>query len=198
MEEVEQQRLESAAMFNWLADIFYQVPTAEKLTVVTSNLANWPKQSTELQVHINAILGSIEADGCSEINQDFHRLFIGPGEKEVYPWGSVHIDEEALLFGPSSIAWKQFCVENNINVQPEKNEPTDHFALFFSALAAVMQSEYHTQEKSRIVNQILHNHFQPWGLKVLLLIQEKAQTNYFKGFALLAEDLLKQTMAETQ
>ncbi|WP_412501741.1 molecular chaperone [Shewanella chilikensis] len=181
----------SAAMFNWLADIFYQIPTAEKLVLVKESLVDWPILSKDPSVHVNTILASIEADGQGEINQDFHRLFIGPGKKEVYPWGSIYTDEEKLLFGPSTFLWKEFCFENNLDIQPESNEPTDHFALFFYGLAAIMLSEYDDEKKSFIVSKILKVHFHPWGKTVLELIEQKAQTGYFKGFALLAKDLVE-------
>jgi len=191
MANVEDKWIVSAAMFNWLADVFYQIPTEEKLVLVNDSLADWPTLSKDPGIHVGEILASIEADGQRVINREFHRLFIGPGKKEVYPWGSVYTDEEGLLFGPSSLAWEGFCTEYHIDIQPECNEPTDHFALIFSALAATMSSEYDDETKSQVVTQILRVHFYPWGETVLELIEQKALTGYFKGFALLAKDLVE-------
>ncbi len=191
MENLKNEWLESIAMFNWLANIFYQIPTIEKLTLINDNLTEWPVFSKDLQTIVCTILTSIKNDGQLKISRDFHHLFVGPGKKEVYPWGSVYTDEDALLFGHSTMVWKAFCSEYHIDIKPECNEPTDHFALFFSALAAMMKSKYSDTEKSRIVNLILQDHFHPWGLTVLKLIQQKAQTDYFKGFAFLAHNLIE-------
>lgn len=191
MANVEDKWLESAAMFNWLADVFYQIPTEKKLVLVNDNLADWPTLSKDHSASVSTIIASIEVNGQREISQEFHRLFIGPGKKEVYPWGSVYTDEDGLLFGPSSLAWEGFCAEYHIDIQPNCNEPTDHFALIFSALAATMLSEYDNEIKNQIVMQILEVHFSPWGNTVLELIEKKAQTGYFKGFALLAKDLVE-------
>ncbi len=181
----------SAAMFNWLADIFYHIPTAEKLVLVNDILSGWPTLSKDQSISVDNIIASIEVDGQRKINQEFYRLFIGPGKKEVYPWGSIYTDEEGLLFGPSTIAWEGFCAEYCIDIKPESNEPTDHFALIFSALAAMMLSEYDNETKSQIIGKILITHFNPWGGTVLELVEQKAQTGYFRGFALLAKDLVE-------
>jgi TorA maturation chaperone TorD len=94
------------------------------------------------------------------------------------------------LFGPSSIAWEQFCKKYNISILPSSNEPLDHFALIFYAIAAIMKSEYDNESKGKIVDLILSDHFHPWGMKLLSLIESKAKTDYFCGFSLLATDLI--------
>lgn len=181
---------ESAAMFTWLADVFYQTPNEKKLVDVTDNIISWPLLSNDNRTTITAVLSSIELDGFSSIRDDFTRMFIGPGKKEVYPWGSVYTDEEGLLFGPSTLAWEAFCKELNIEIKPESNEPTDHFALIFSALSAIIQSEYSEKDKKKIVKTILSTHLAPWGAELLTLVEQKAQTDYFRGFAKLATELV--------
>lgn len=181
---------ESAAMYAWLADVFYKAPTAEKLGYVASNINQWPVSSDAQRCIVESILSSIEHNGVDFIREDFNRLFIGPGKKEVYPWGSVYTDEEGLLFGPSTVAWELFCKQHSIEVQLDSNEPTDHFALIFSALSAVMQSGYDEKEKANIIDSIVNSHLMPWGEKVLHDVKRYARTDYFRGFSVLAIDLL--------
>ena len=182
---------EPAAMFNWLADVFYQQPTAEKLEFAKNNLIFWPESNAEVDSYIKMIKKSIEIDGVINISKDFHRLFVGPGSKEVYPWGSVYTEEDKLLFGPSTILWEEFCEKNKIVIKLDSNEPTDHFALFFYSLSAVMKSEHSVSKKNAILSEIIFEHFLPWGERVLNLIGEKASTNYYRGFSLMASYLVR-------
>jgi TorA maturation chaperone TorD len=185
-----EQWMDFSAMFTWLADVFYQTPSDLKLIAISENIKDWPLLTTDSEATISTIISSISLDGLILIKEDFNRLFVGPGKKEVYPWGSIYTDKEGLLFGPSTILWEQFCKQYNINITPSSNEPSDHFALIFYAIVAVMQSEYDNEFKGIIVDKILSTHFYPWGIELLSLIDMKAETDYFRGFSLLATDLI--------
>ncbi len=179
-----------AGMFNWIADIFYNVPTAEKLVLVDENITQWPDENANALENINTILQSLKEDGFDTIKRDFYKLFIGPGKKAVYPWGSIYTDKENLLFGDTTTAWEQFCREKGIQITPSTNEPTDHFALIFSAISAVLNSEQAEDVRIAIIKEIVNTHFSPWGEQVLTSIIEKAKTGYYQGFAMLAQNLL--------
>ncbi|WP_394202548.1 molecular chaperone [Shewanella waksmanii] len=180
-----------AAKFNWLANVFYQVPTEVSLQLIAENIDQWPINSEASRGLIHQLKQSCQTEGIDTIKQDFHRLFIGPGKKLVYPWGSVYTDEEKLLFGRTTIAWEQFCRQHQIDIKPDSNEPTDHFGLFFAAISAVFTSELESMEKSALVQQMLDEHFSPWGHKVLADINQLANTVFFKCFAQLALEELK-------
>ncbi len=179
-----------AGMFNWVADTFYNIPTADKLALVEGNIALWPDETANALEGISSILNSLKQDSLNVIVQDFHRLFIGPGKKDVYPWGSVYTDEESLLFGDTTTAWENFCQIHSIQITPNTNEPTDHFALIFSAISAVLNSEQAEEVRIEIIKEIINKHFSPWGEQVLTSIIEKAKTGYYRGFAVLAQNLL--------
>ncbi len=173
------------AMFRWLSDVFYYIPTEERLSFTKENIDLWPDAETSLL--IPAILTSIEHDGLEIIERDFYRMFIGPGKKEVYPWGSVYTDNENLLFGDTTVAWEKFCQQHSIQITPTMNEPTDHFALIFSALAAVLDSDLPETQKIAVAQQIYHDHFSAWGDELLQQVVAKANTEYYKTFAILSQ-----------
>lgn len=181
----------AAAKFKWLASVFYQVPTKESLNSITEVLSQWPVSHSSTKELISRLERSIEQQGIDAIKQDFHLLFVGPGKKLVYPWGSVYTDEEGLLFGPSTMLWEGFCRANEIEIKPDSNEPTDHFALFFAAIAAILASEYEVSKKLSLIEELLSTHFSPWGEEVLLQITQQASTDYFQCFA----DLAKRELA---
>lgn len=178
------------AMFRWVSDVFYSEPTNEILKFVRENISMWPDSDSDCQPQITEILTSIEIDGLESIKRDFYRLFIGPGKKEVYPWGSVYTDKENLLFGDTTVAWEHFCNENSIAISLNSNEPTDHFALIFSAIAAVLDSSLNERNRILVVKSIYNDHFSPWGAEVLSLIAQKSKTNYYKCFSQLALKLI--------
>lgn len=178
------------AMFHWVSDIFYYEPTAKKLNFVLENVSLWPDDDNETQKLIAEILTSVNQDGFEKIKEDFYKLFIGPGKKDVYPWGSVYTDKENLLFGKSTILWEEFCIKTGIVISPSSNEPTDHFALVISAIAAILSSESEPKIKVSKVQFIFREHFSPWGLDVLSLVVQNASTIYYKNFAKLALKLI--------
>lgn len=178
-----------SAMCNWVSDVFYYEPTTEKLEFVAKNISIWPDVDAEETVF--KIQESVEFDGFDLIRDDFYKLFVGPGKKEVYPWGSIYTDKENLLFGDTTIAWEDFCTHNGIEIPLKCNEPTDHFAMIFSAISAVLTSSHNQEVKSILVKNICNIHFSPWGKCLLNLINEKSTTNYYKCFSLLALKLME-------
>lgn len=187
---------ELAAMFNWLADIFYKMPTQDRLIMVKDNIDGWPLTSKSADKLISRIKESVESDLLNDINRDFHRLFIGPGKKAVYPWGSIYTDKEGLLFGPSTIVWENFCIQYKVDIKTQSYEPTDHFALIFSALGAIIMSDYDEKSKKLICHEVLATHFGSWGDKVLSMIEVESSTNYYRSFATLAKLLIEDCLKE--
>ena len=182
--------VQSTAMFNWLADVFYHPLTIEKLKVTQEVIDDWPTLAGDQSDAIKQIINSIEQDGLAKIQADFQRLFIGPGQKLVYPWGSVNSELEGLLFGKSTERWEAFCNTNHIEITTQTYEPSDHFALFFSAIAAIMQSDNDQATQLELIDELLTSHFNEWGLMVLSNITQKATTNFYAQFAKLALDTI--------
>ncbi|WP_194944983.1 TorD/DmsD family molecular chaperone [Shewanella sp. TC10] len=187
----------SGAMFNLLADAFYNPPTTDKLKLTSSSFENWPDFSGPNTEAIHAIKQSQLNNTIDDFNADYHRLFVGPGKKLVYPWGSYYTDQEGLLFGKTTKAWEDFCHTSDIKITTITYEPTDHFALIFSALSAIQLSEHTEEKKLRLIKTILLEHFSDWGIKVLNLIQEKSNTQYYSAIASLAFQLVNYWVNET-
>ena len=190
MSSTQRQIEESTAMFNWLADIFYRSPTIEKLQTTKAVINEWPILAGDPSDSISQILHSIEQDDLAIIKADFQRLFIGPGKKLVYPWGSVNSEPEGLLFGKSTEQWEAFCITNHIEISTHAYEPSDHFALFFSAIAAIMQSDNDQAIKLELIDEVLTGHFNDWGVELLRNITEKSTTKFYSQFAKLALDTI--------
>ncbi|PMG49459.1 molecular chaperone TorD family protein [Shewanella sp. 10N.286.52.B9] len=190
MSGTQRQIEQSTAIFNWLADIFYHPATTEKLQTTQAVIDEWPTLAGDPSDSVCKILHSVEQDGLATIQADFQRLFIGPGKKLVYPWGSVNCESEGLLFGKSTQRWEVFCNTNHIEITTLAYEPSDHFALFFSAIAAIMQSDNDQAIKLELIDEVLTLHFNDWGLTVLSNITEKSTTHFYAQFAKLALDTI--------
>ncbi|KFZ37631.1 hypothetical protein HR45_09415 [Shewanella mangrovi] len=172
----EQQDL--ALALKTVAQLFYQYPRAELLSLMSAAVwQEWPTYRSKDKCCVAAIAAS-ELD-FEQICADYTRMFIGPGKKLVYPWSSVHLDEEPLLFGESTQHWEHFCRRHGIAIAQSSNEPSDHFALILWVLAEL----YENTSKHDLCTEIITRFYLPWIPMVLSEIEKQAQTVLYRELA---------------
>ncbi|WP_229359787.1 TorD/DmsD family molecular chaperone [Ferrimonas aestuarii] len=179
----------AVAALGVLHNVFYPKPTAAFLTELTDSqlLSAWPEigDPKEIVEACGRIEQSIEKDGFDAIERDFYRLFIGPGTALAYPWGSVYTDRENLVCGQTMVNFKAFCRGNDIALQTEHTEPVDHIGLMLAVLVELLN-----RNDGAAVNELLSEHLMPWAPRLFELVLEHGTTDYMKGFAILAGQLL--------
>ncbi|MGX9463053.1 TorD/DmsD family molecular chaperone [Shewanella sp. A14] len=181
----------ASAVCGVLHNVFYQIPTADFLSRIneTELLSAWPKFDTDISSACDVIRNSLETDSMKDIERDYYQLFIGPGTKKAYPWGSVYTDKDNLLFGESTLAVRGFYKSYGIEFELDGNKPMDHFALILGVL-----SEFFSQENEDAIKLLLGQHLLPWSQRVIDCITGNAKTDFYRGFAQLMQALLNDWM----
>ncbi|QSX33855.1 molecular chaperone TorD family protein [Shewanella avicenniae] len=164
-----------------VAQLLYQYPTVELLSLMNDEMwQEWPTSTSFDKDCISAIAASDR--NFTAICSDFTRLFVGPGKKIVYPWSSIHLDQEPLLFGDSTEQWELLCRKNNIEIQQHNNEPSDHFALMLWVIAELSNNA----DKQQLCSTVIKDFYTPWIPSVLTKIEQKAHSIFYRELAKLA------------
>ncbi|CAM4443492.1 molecular chaperone TorD family protein [Vibrio agarivorans] len=117
------------------------------------------------------------------LNQDFFLLFEGGEIMVAPPWGSVYLDREEVIFGDSTVAYRQFLREHGIELDTGMREPEDQFGLMLFAVSQFLEQ----QTDITIVKSLFADHLFPWCYRYLELVQEHALSNSYKQLAGLAQ-----------
>ncbi|MGI2261139.1 TorD/DmsD family molecular chaperone [Shewanella sp. GXUN23E] len=131
----------------------------------------------------------------TELQLDYGQLFFGPGEPRAVPQGSVYLGEEQLLNDRSTVALMDFYKVHGVELKLPNHQPVDHIGFFFAVLDSTLgrlAQERGNTELKQFVQLLLGKHLLPWSGRCLELAAEHAQTEFYFGVALLAEDFLTQ------
>jgi TorA maturation chaperone TorD len=84
-------------------------------------------------------------NSTSQIEDNFTRLFVGPGKVEVSPWESMYTTNETVLFQPATLEVRKAYVASGFIPQAYPHVADDHIALeldFMAQLAAKLSERY--------------------------------------------------------
>lgn len=130
----------------------------------------------------------------SELPYQFSLLFEGQGAMPAPPWGSVYLDKEALLFGESTVDYRQFLNQNGIGFSQHINEPPDQVGLMFMALATLLESK--NDHLQSALNAFLNAHFLTWWPLYLNRICDSQISEFYRLLAIVADLFLNQLICE--
>ncbi|WP_441257868.1 molecular chaperone TorD family protein [Vibrio sp. Vf1514] len=136
----------------------------------------------EQDVPFAALKTVMDAFGYSEVDllqAEHDRLFAGLGDMPAPPWGSVYLDKEAVLFGESTVMYRQFLRECGVALSSQQNEPEDQIGLMLMVAAMLLENDQHAQFKA-----LLGEHLMPW---FGYYMAEFKRTVESPAYALLAE-----------
>jgi TorA maturation chaperone TorD len=173
-------------------DIFAEAPFAAEQPDVVAGLAS-------LRGWTQANQGGIADAVFDDLRADYTRLFIGPGQVLTPPWESVQFSEERLTFQQETLqvrGWYQ-----RFGLQPEKlyAEPDDHIGLeleFVGHLARVGLAALEANDQAAFdraqdgQRKFLAEHLLRWGPVWCGQVQARAQTDFYRGIALLTRGVL--------
>ena len=112
---------------------------------------------------------------------DFTELFEGLGEMEAPPWGSVYLDRERVVFGESTLQYRQFLASQGVDLATGVREPEDQFGLMLLAYAYLLENNNTTA-----ADELMVSHLLPWGMCYLKLLNK---ISHNKFYSLLANDV---------
>ncbi len=113
------------------------------------------------------------------LNQDFFLLFEGGEVMLAPPWGSVYTDKEEVIFGDSTVAYRQFLRDHGIELDTGMREPEDQIGLMLFAVSQLIEQ----QQDVETVKTLLTEHLLTWCYRYFELVQQHAKTQSYKQLA---------------
>lgn len=177
-------------------------PETELVNALIDNQVaqSWPEfnntqENSEGRMALVAYLAQWHSNQLIELKLDYGQLFYGPGDPKAAPWGSVYLGEQQILNDDSTIALMDFYAANQIQVERPQNQPVDHLSLVFAVLDSILgelAENPDNQQLKQLTNVLLQQHVMTWAPRCLTLAISHAETDLYRGLALLALDYLNQ------
>ncbi|MBY5946167.1 molecular chaperone [Photobacterium rosenbergii] len=184
----------------FLYQALHQSPTAEFIDAIYQNdlIGQWPLDADNDSVEKGLDLLGNKPE-LKPLTDDFQALFIGPDVLRAAPWASVYLTEEQTIFGQPTLAIKAFYSQFGIEIDTGEREPEDHIGLIFTFLAHLtemaLQQEVDENKPSPILcalEKFLSEHVLTWAPRMLHIMREQAETDFYRGISFAAEGTLRQ------
>ena len=166
-------------------DLFAEAPFAEQQTKVIQGLTLLRKWSQEYET-------TLTPDLLNDLKADYTRLFTGLIKIPVAPWESVFFTEERLVFQKQTQDVRGWYRRYGMAVTNQYKEPEDHIGLeltFIAHLAKIglaalaTQNEVDFEGALAAQRDFAAKHLFLWAPLWCSLIQEYAQTDFYRGLA---------------
>ena len=193
---------EQGLAYHFLGRCFYEAPRPEWLAAFAGDrlFEAWPFPSGDDRTAAGLALLTAFCRGwdpaqLAALTWDFNRLFVGPGEMLAAPWESVYRSKTKLTFQEPTLQVRALYERFGVQAPAVHREPDDHlglelaFVATLSDLAARAATENDTTELGRCFEaerDFLQDHLLAWAPACLELVEKHAETDYYRGAALLA------------
>ena len=147
-------------------------PTAAE---VSSQLARWLQEATQ-----------------QELQVEYARLFVGPHSLLAPPYGSVYLDGDHSVMGPSTVQVGRLYQEAGLELDPDGSEPPDHVAIELEFAHFVTSEEARRREEgddrgatklSALRRLFLTRYLLPWAPSFCEDVQRHTESPYFAALA---------------
>ena len=193
---------EQALAYHFLGRCFYEAPRAEWLAAFAGDrlFEAWPFPSGDDRTAAGLALQATFCQGWNPeqmgaLTWDFNRLFVGPGEMLATPWESVYRSKTKLTFQEPTLQVRALYERFGVQAPAMHREPDDHlglelaFVATLSDLTAQAAAEDDATQTTRCFEaqkDFLRDHLLAWAPTCLALVEKHAETDYYRGAALLA------------
>ena len=183
-------------------------------------LQDWPGlPGPERTLGVGHLLESAAlGETAKEVASDYNTLFVGPERTKAAPYESVHLSEEKLIFEQQTFAVRAAYAEFGLAAPKLNQEPDDHIGLELgflamlgqraldciadsSATSSVQSAERSPQELEQQVQELnkvlaaifsfLDLHVLRWAPAFFTLVNEQAETEFFRGVGALGLGVLE-------
>jgi TorA maturation chaperone TorD len=147
-----------------------------------------------------------QAKAFQEIQLDFDALFIVPGPKLTFPYESCYTHRNpdgsyGRLWQEPAQALQQILSNWQINFAEGWNLIPDHIAveLFFMAELCRRRAEAEGSDRKALMEwqvRFFNVHIKNWVFELLNTLEQKAETDFYRGCAQLLYEFLKEEEAE--
>ena len=193
---------EQALAYHFLGRCFYEPPRAEWLAAFAGErlFEAWPFPSSDDRTAAGLALLTGFCRGwdparLNALTWDFNRLFVGPGEMLAAPWESVYRSKTKLTFQESTLQVRELYERFGLQAPAIHREPDDHLGLelaFVATLSDLTAQAAAEGDATRLTmcfeaqKDLLRDHLLAWAPACLALVEQHAETDYYRGAALLA------------
>lgn len=181
-------------------DVFTEAPLGNERPDVQAGLALL--QSWSLTAR-----GGMTPQAFDELRADYTRLLMGPGTVIAPPWESVYFSDERLVFQEKTLQVRAWYQRFQLEVANLYKEPDDHIGLelaFIAHLAQLTLVALDKGERTAFENtlaaqrEFLSEHLLAWAPQWCVLVHAQANTDFFRGIALLTNGVLAEIAAILQ
>jgi len=197
--------------YRFLTAVFHEPPTNAFLTgLAAENLADeWPLSPAREETRIGLRLmgefcGAWNESRLPDLESDFNRLFVGPGQPLAPPWESYYLSRDHLLFQEQTLAVRQAYRRFGLEAPHLHSEPDDSLSIelsFMAELCALCGKASRTgsgrgpDEIIEAQRQFLASHLLRWAPQCLRQVIESARFDYYRAGAFLGLGCLLETDA---
>lgn len=152
-----------------------------------------------LQGWANSVRGGMTTEMFDDLCSDYTRLLIGPGKVIAAPWESVYFSDERLIFTEQTLKVRSWYQRFHLEIPNLYKEPDDHIGLEFAFVAHLTRQALiclEQQERTAFENiltaqrQFLAEHLLTFAPRWCKLVQDNANTDFFRGISLLTSGVL--------
>ncbi|MDP2501229.1 dimethylsulfoxide reductase [Vibrio splendidus] len=167
-----------------LGSLFYQATSKEQLITIVEALV-------ESEVLSEECLIALRSEDEDTLSAEFSRLFEGVGDMPAPPWGSVYLDKDRVVFGASTVEYRQFLELNQIELDTGLREPEDQFGLMLFAHAYLLENNNIDSSC-----ELLEIHLLTWSRVYLEKLNTASELSFYKKLSTDVIDWLKYLTSE--
>ncbi len=170
-------------------DVFYEAPFAASQPDMLEGLLllqEWSRSGLSNQT-------------IGELQDDYTRLFVGPGKVIAPPWESVQLGKERLTFQEQTLEVRGWYRRFGLQSEKLYHEPDDHIGLEMAFLAHLAQrgllsieqgNQAELEQSLQAQREFIEQHLGKWAPAFCEEVFQKAATPFYRGLALLARGAL--------
>ncbi|MDY0042162.1 MAG: molecular chaperone TorD family protein, partial [Desulforhabdus sp.] len=127
-----------------------------------------------------------------QLKLDFARLFVGPYQLFAPPYGSVYLDGDWQVMGPSTLDVIERYRLGGLALSNDFHDAPDHIAvelefLYFltvKEVQATVENNQHAALAAQVMrNDFMHRHLGAWSAQFTKEVEENAETDFYRGVA---------------
>jgi len=155
--------------------------------------------------HAAELVTALEAEGLERVRREHMKLFVGPEQLLAPPYGSVYLDQQRELMGPSTMAVVKLYAEGGLRQADDLKDAPDHIRVELDVMHLVIErtldamhaAEWeHAERLVRVQAALLQHHLSRWVTPFAKMIRSGAASAYHRHLADLLEAVIKQEFLE--
>ncbi len=160
-----------------LSTLLREVPGPDLLKDIHKSKATWETGNDELDNALNHLGESVDKEQYGELEDEYHRLFIGVTQGQLLPYASWYL-AGSLHEAPLAELRCELMQLGIERIQDQK-EPEDHLAALFETMAWL------STEDRTIQRTFFAKYIGGWGLRFFDEMENAATTHFYGAVALL-------------